>query len=79
MRKAAVAALLWLLFVPGFRLRAEVTRFHHIIVVEQENRTPDDLFQGLCLPEPRTSVELEGTPKRRAHCSTPRRLLHPHA
>jgi len=50
MRKAAVAALLWLLFVPGFKLHAEVTRFHHIIVVVQENRTPDGLFQGLCLP-----------------------------
>jgi phospholipase C len=24
------------------------TKFQHIIVIVQENRTPDNLFQGLC-------------------------------
>jgi len=29
---------------------AQIARFQHIIVVVQENRTPDNLFQGLCIP-----------------------------
>jgi phospholipase C len=28
--------------------RAQISSFRHIIVVIQENRTPDNLFQGLC-------------------------------
>ena len=27
---------------------AQITSFQHIILVIQENRTPDDMFQGLC-------------------------------
>ena len=27
---------------------AQITAFQHIILVIQENRTPDNLFQGLC-------------------------------
>jgi phospholipase C len=27
---------------------AQITSFQHVIVVVQENRTPDNLFQGLC-------------------------------
>ena len=27
---------------------AQITSFQHIIIVIQENRTPDNLFQGLC-------------------------------
>src|SRR5208282_5627108 len=27
---------------------AQITSFQHVIVVVQENRTPDDMFQGLC-------------------------------
>jgi len=33
--------------VPGFS-QAEVSNFHHIVIIYQENRTPDNLFQGLC-------------------------------
>jgi phospholipase C len=29
---------------------AQITSFKHVIVVVQENRTPDNLFQGLCAP-----------------------------
>jgi phospholipase C len=29
---------------------AQITAFHHIIIVIQENRTPDNFFQGLCTP-----------------------------
>jgi phospholipase C len=51
MKKTAGAALAWVLLVSGFALgQTKISRFQHIIVVVQENRTPDDLFQGLCLP-----------------------------
>jgi phospholipase C len=30
--------------------RAQISNFQHVIVVVQENRTPDNLFQGLCRP-----------------------------
>ena len=30
--------------------QAQIPRFDHIIVIVQENRTPDNLFQGLCRP-----------------------------
>src|ERR1022692_1007453 len=29
-------------------VRAQISNFEHIIIVIQENRTPDNLFQGLC-------------------------------
>jgi phospholipase C len=29
---------------------AQISSFQHVIVVVQENRTPDNLFQGLCTP-----------------------------
>jgi phospholipase C len=29
---------------------SQITNFQHIIVIFQENRTPDNLFQGLCVP-----------------------------
>jgi phospholipase C len=29
---------------------AQISSFQHIILVIQENRTPDNLFQGLCTP-----------------------------
>ncbi len=29
--------------------QAQITSFQHIVVIVQENRTPDNLFQGLCL------------------------------
>jgi phospholipase C len=31
---------------------ARITAFQHIILVIQENRTPDNMFQGLCKPTP---------------------------
>jgi phospholipase C len=50
MRKTA-AGLFWMLLLPGVMLaQTRVSAFHHVVLVVQENRTPDDLFQGLCLP-----------------------------
>ena len=42
-----VAVLACLVVLP---LHAQIPQFQHIIVVVQENRTPDNLFQGLCAP-----------------------------
>jgi phospholipase C len=35
------------LIVPGFT-QAQISSFQHIVIIYQENRTPDNLFQGLC-------------------------------
>src|ERR1700678_2986357 len=37
-----------LLSLPFFPMSAFAARFEHIVVIVQENRTPDNLFQGLC-------------------------------
>src|SRR5208283_2064261 len=29
---------------------AQIPNFQHVVVIVQENRTPDNLFQGLCVP-----------------------------
>ena len=29
---------------------AQIPSFQHVILIVQENRTPDNLFQGLCVP-----------------------------
>ena len=29
---------------------AQIPKFQHVVVIVQENRTPDNLFQGLCTP-----------------------------
>lgn len=39
-----------LVFLSGSLLNAQVPHFKHIIIVVQENRTPDNMFQGLCSP-----------------------------
>lgn len=51
MGKTAIAALFGVLLVPSLVIgQTRVPSFRHIILVIQENRTPDNLFQGLCLP-----------------------------
>ena len=29
-------------------IQAQISNFQHIVIIFQENRTPDNLFQGLC-------------------------------
>jgi phospholipase C len=41
---------------------AQISHFQHIIVIVQENRTPDNLFQGLCEPPYGTSNSCSSTP-----------------
>jgi phospholipase C len=45
---STVVFLLWILVGPGLA-HGQITEFQHIVLVIQENRTPDNLFQGLCL------------------------------
>ena len=37
-----------LLFFGALLAHAQISSFKHVIVIVQENRTPDNLFQGLC-------------------------------
>jgi len=48
MKAAAGLAGAMLLF--GLTANAQITNFRHVVVIVQENRTPDNLFQGLCAP-----------------------------
>jgi hypothetical protein len=41
---------------------AQAAGFKHIIVIVQENRTPDNLFQGLCVPPFGTAASCSTTP-----------------
>jgi phospholipase C len=41
---------------------AETPTFQHVIVIVQENRTPDNLFQGLCAPPYGTAASCSVTP-----------------
>src|SRR5215472_5046328 len=45
-----VGAIGLLMLLPAQFAAAQVLRFKHIILMIQENRTPDNLFQGLCAP-----------------------------
>jgi phospholipase C len=40
---------LWLSFAGVVAASAQDRAFQHVVVIVQENRTPDNLFQGLCL------------------------------
>ncbi len=45
-----VRGILWLLGCCAIATQAQTSKFQHIVVIFQENRTPDNLFQGLCAP-----------------------------
>lgn len=40
---------LWLAVLIVGNAHAQISTFQHIVLIVQENRTPDNLFQGLCL------------------------------
>jgi phospholipase C len=46
-RSTVIVLMLWL--AGGVYGSAQIFSFEHIIVIVQENRTPDNLFQGLCV------------------------------
>src|ERR1700730_9119381 len=41
---------------------AQISSFQHVVVIVQENRTPDNLFQGLCSPPFGKSTSCSTTP-----------------
>lgn len=63
-------------FVPG----PHTSRFRHIVVIFQENRTPDNLFYALCLTQPCSTdpkdseynIQTEGWANKRSGPTTPR-------
>jgi phospholipase C len=59
--KVAFRSLL-LLFFGALLAHAQISSFKHVIVIVQENRTPDNLFQGLCHPSFGTSESCSTTP-----------------
>jgi phospholipase C len=48
MKTASVAVLLLLALSEPVLAPAQISNFRHVVVIVQENRTPDNLFQGLC-------------------------------
>jgi len=46
--KLTAISLLFLAFSGAISAHAQIAHFEHVIIVFQENRTPDNLFQGLC-------------------------------
>ncbi len=45
--------------LPAF---AQISSFQHVVVIFQENRTPDNLFQGLCSPPYGSTASCSTTP-----------------
>ncbi len=48
--KTTIKVLLLLVFCGAMLAQAQISSFQHVIVIVQENRSPDNLFQGLCTP-----------------------------
>jgi phospholipase C len=58
--------LLVLIFLSGAAM-AQISAFQHIVVIVQENRSPDNLFQGLCAPPFGDSTSCSATPTGRQY------------
>jgi phospholipase C len=50
MKFLAKAVVLLLATIGSVLASAQISSFVHVVVLFQENRTPDNLFQGLCIP-----------------------------
>jgi phospholipase C len=59
---AALASVSAMLAQTVTGLGSETTHFQHIVVIVQENRTPDNLFYGLCSPPYGTASSCSTTP-----------------
>jgi phospholipase C len=46
--RLASRLLFFLLVIAALAAQAQLSNFKHVVVIVQENRTPDNLFQGLC-------------------------------
>ena len=60
--KFTIKMLALLALTCSVSLQAQIRNFGHIVVIVQENRTPDNLFQGLCTPPFGTSSSCSTTP-----------------
>jgi phospholipase C len=60
--KLAVRCVVVLLAIGTMLAHAQISSFEHIVVIFQENRTPDNLFQGLCAAPFGTSSSCSTTP-----------------
>src|SRR5579864_4989350 len=56
------AKTLALIFAGAVIAHAQIANFQHIVVIVQENRTPDNLFQGLCKPPYGSTARCSSTP-----------------
>src|SRR5690242_3639909 len=43
-------------------MAGQISSFKHVVIIFQENRTPDNLFQGLCAPPYGTSASCSTVP-----------------
>lgn len=60
MKRAKIAlSMVWLGTIAA---HAQISNFQHVIVIVQENRTPDNLFQGLCVSAPAAQNPCSTTP-----------------
>jgi len=60
--KTIAGVLVLLGFCGAMLAHAQISSFSHVIVIVQENRTPDNLFQGLCSSPFGTSSSCSTTP-----------------
>jgi phospholipase C len=59
-----IANALPLLFCFGtIAAYAQIAKFDHIVIVVQENRSPDNLFQGVCSPPYGAVANCSASPK----------------
>ena len=48
--KFTIKVLFLLVSIESILAAAQISNFEHVVIIVQENRTPDNLFQGLCGP-----------------------------
>ncbi|HTC93466.1 MAG TPA: alkaline phosphatase family protein [Terriglobales bacterium] len=60
--KLAAQGLLLFWLASTTVVHAQISKFQHVVVIFQENRTPDNLFQGLCVPPYGKSSSCSTTP-----------------
>jgi phospholipase C len=51
----------------GTAVKARISKFQHVVVIVQENRTPDNLFQGLRTPPYGAKDRCSTVPRERLH------------
>ena len=60
--KFTAKSMVLLVLASASLLQAQIRNFGHVIIIVQENRTPDNLFQGLCTPPYGTAASCSTSP-----------------